>query len=40
MTEEKTREELETVMPGLEVVERCSVERAVERMDEVVESGT
>ena len=40
ITAGKTKEELEAVMPALEVVERCTIERALSRMDELVRFGT
>jgi len=39
-TERKGKEELQGVMPVLEVVERCAVERASGRIDEVAGFGT
>jgi len=40
VTEGRTKEEMEGVMPALEVVERCTVEMALGRIDELAGLGT
>ena len=40
MTEGKTKEELEAIMPSLEVVYRCTIETALSKMDELAGFGT